>query len=298
MQSSKSQTIGHQSFKNDIDKKTIATLGIFSNSTEKALYACTQKLSKIAAAIHLVADVIDRDDALARSLRDRSVSVLQSSYRMIDEGAQSRSVGRMIVGVEELMSFVDIGKIARRISDMNADILMRELAAVHTTLRGEYDILSEQEKGYKKRFDGSQPSIPHQVLDDDLFDTISRERSLVRGSVSRLQSSSAASDFKTTFKTTEKDTMSHKFQSHALNVKPTIVNPSVKTTLQKIAFDDRNQGIIEIIKSHKNATIADIKKRFNDMSDKTIQRALAKLIQSGAIVRTGNKRWATYSVPM
>jgi hypothetical protein len=53
--------------------------------------------------------------------------------------------------------------------------------------------------------------------------------------------------------------------------------------------------ILEFVRKHKNVSIKDISKVIRDVSEKTIQRELALLIQQGLIEKRGERRWSVYS---
>lgn len=56
----------------------------------------------------------------------------------------------------------------------------------------------------------------------------------------------------------------------------------------------RQEDILKYIDTYKSAGIKDISKLFSDISEKTIQRELNTLVQSGKITKRGNKRWSVY----
>ena len=71
-------------------------------------------------------------------------------------------------------------------------------------------------------------------------------------------------------------------------------NPSVsykKNPLNKITREDK---ILAFINDRKSAVIKDITSLFPDVSEKTVQRELSKLIDSGKIIKRGSKRWSIY----
>ena len=285
----------HMSSINDTGKKSMETIGIFQNPTEKSFYACAQKVEKIVTAIYLVTDVMDSELPLTRSLRDKSLGLLATCYALVDDMVSPRSVALGIVKIEEVMSLVGIGRITHHISEMNADIIETELSKVRMIMLGEHGILNERYTAYNRTSSVSQPVVSRDIVADNVFDQVSRERSVIHN-VGRGESISLIKTtpvIKTTFKTTPINDMSEKIENqNDINKDKT----TFKTTVQKITIPDRKHEILEIIKKNKNATINDIKIFFSDMSDKTLQRNIAKLIEMRLISREGNKRWATYSV--
>lgn len=56
----------------------------------------------------------------------------------------------------------------------------------------------------------------------------------------------------------------------------------------------RQESILSFINDRKSAVIKDITTLFSGVSEKTIQRELNALIDSGKITKRGNKRWSIY----
>ncbi len=59
---------------------------------------------------------------------------------------------------------------------------------------------------------------------------------------------------------------------------------------------DRSERIKTVLEAKPQATIKDIAEVITDVSEKTIQRELNSLIDSGQVVREGERRWSRYSV--
>jgi hypothetical protein len=59
---------------------------------------------------------------------------------------------------------------------------------------------------------------------------------------------------------------------------------------------DRGSRILEIIKDKGEVSIKGISEVILDCSEKTIQRTLNKMIEDGLIVKSGERRWARYSL--
>ncbi len=73
---------------------------------------------------------------------------------------------------------------------------------------------------------------------------------------------------------------------------------SINRTSNSIAVNDykkdRSQEIISFINSKKVTSIKDISSIFPQVSEKTIQRELNRLLTAGKIKKRGNKRWSMY----
>jgi hypothetical protein len=73
--------------------------------------------------------------------------------------------------------------------------------------------------------------------------------------------------------------------------KTDFVNTNSKNLLNKSA---RQDTILSFINERKSAVIKDIISLFPEVSEKTIQRELNALIDSGRITKRGTKRWSIY----
>jgi hypothetical protein len=61
-------------------------------------------------------------------------------------------------------------------------------------------------------------------------------------------------------------------------------------------MSDRREAILSILRSKGPSYIKDISTVIRDVSEKTVQRELQSLVESGEITRTGERRWTTYSI--
>jgi len=59
--------------------------------------------------------------------------------------------------------------------------------------------------------------------------------------------------------------------------------------------NERTQEIMKIIKDNKKVTIKDISNQIKNVSEKTIQRELIKMVSLNLIKKEGERRWSTYS---
>jgi predicted HTH transcriptional regulator len=60
--------------------------------------------------------------------------------------------------------------------------------------------------------------------------------------------------------------------------------------------EDRMQNIITILRKQSSATIKDFSAMATECSEKTIQRLLIEMVQSGVLKRNGSRRWSRYSI--
>lgn len=65
-------------------------------------------------------------------------------------------------------------------------------------------------------------------------------------------------------------------------------------TITSLTKDSRQDKILSFINERKSAVIKDITALFPEVSEKTIQRELGTLIETGRITKRGSKRWSMY----
>ena len=296
-----------ESVQNDIHRQSGVLLDVFINKTEKAFFSYTIKIEKIVSAIYLITDIMDGTLPLTNSLRGESLELLNACYRLLSSGVSMTpvEVSRIVVRLEHVISLVQIGRIAHHISDMNADIILRELTRVLELILGEVKVLQDQYANYSTHGKGTQPVISHAILDDAIFDKTSHERKVIHTTSrfirpvnfnSQVSHEKPVNDIKTTFSLTtplndNKDNVVYNEDDKTHKTNKT----TFKTTRVKLSSGkDRKQEILSVIKSHKDATMHDIQRFISDCSEKTIQREIVQLIKVGLITKQGDKRWATY----
>ncbi len=59
---------------------------------------------------------------------------------------------------------------------------------------------------------------------------------------------------------------------------------------------DRKESILSLIRTKERVSIKDISMIIVGVSEKTVQRELQALIASGQVIRSGERRWSTYSL--
>lgn len=87
-------------------------------------------------------------------------------------------------------------------------------------------------------------------------------------------------------------------RTHILSYKqPVATSIEKQGTQMSIKSEDKNkrqEQILSFINGRKSAVIKDISTLFPDVSEKTIQRELGTLVDTGRITKRGSKRWSIY----
>lgn len=284
--------LGSQSL-NDIRKEVFFYNDIFTNPLEKSFFIYSRKIEKIVTALYLVTDVMDADLPLTRSLRSESLDLLNACYQILTGTGKltPAEITRIVVRLEHVTSLISIGRIAHHVSEMNAQVLIGELQKVTQLVALDAQELSQKYTSYLyPRNHGTeiaQPVVSHATLDDASFEELEKAKKRQTGPVRQVN------DIKTTLTTLSYEPK----KSVEMRKDNPVAHPVIKTTSPLTKGDpDRKQSILNVIRSHKNASMQDIQKFVTGCSDKTLQRELVNLIASGQIRKIGDKRWATYHV--
>jgi predicted transcriptional regulator len=221
-----------------------------------------QKTQKIVSALYLITDLIKDSDAIKWEIREEGISLVSSAL-MIDtlhpiDKEHSRDL--YVLSANKIISYINIGLVSSLISSMNAGIVIREIDSVLSFV--------------KKNDKDIHP--PGYILSDSFF----------------------ASDFSAT------DSKGQTLAVNADNV-PDSASSAVSEkstyskdyTSAKLKQSDRKEIIINILKKDSNLTIKDFTSVIKDCSEKTIQRELASLVEQGRVLKAGERRWSTYSLP-
>jgi predicted HTH transcriptional regulator len=64
----------------------------------------------------------------------------------------------------------------------------------------------------------------------------------------------------------------------------------------KNSSGERKQVILNLLKTKTEVSVSDVLKELPNVSDKTVQRELVGMVESGVLQKKGEKRWSTYSL--
>jgi hypothetical protein len=232
---------------------------IFSNIFEKDIRRVYiyKKAERLAKAIHLVSPAF----RTAVALRDRmdAVAVGLVDAAILPPSAARDSMSRELLALSSVLS---IGRVGGLLSAMNADLIAREAQQLLQ------EIATYEEP---RLFLDEVPSLAQ------LAKEVGAERTL--GTMYRAPE-------------TVRESRPEKPKSAALSKGQFI--GQVKDIKDKTS--DRRDAIISILNSKGPSYIKDISMLIRDVSEKTIQRELQALIDTGQILKTGERRWTMYSV--
>ena len=238
------------------------------------------KMDKIVAALHLVTDCIEDNEPIRFKLRSLSVELASETHEFIYTPARDR--GFIFTDIEvvatEIMSFLSIARSVRLVSEMNADIVLRELTANIERMRtwtetGFYEV---ENTGFAPI--GSPVTF---TLNESHF-KVEQPEPLI---ITQGQEKNEVQKF-------DKPVV-----SKGQTVKPVTKEKEEPAVSRKFDFAlklNRRNVILKIIKDKKEVTIKDISNLIGDCSEKTIQRELTTLVSEGVLKKVGEKRWSKY----
>ena len=258
------ETNNSDSFNNPLNWKS---LGFFS--AEDYLIYLFKKTEKITAALYLVSGLLKDDEPIKWELRDRGIDLLSSSFTASSSvpGDKSGVIQSIFTAALETLSLLNVAKISNLISDMNHKLLVREIDLVVGMLRDRL-AQSAEKAGY--------------VLSESFFKTpdlfASGFRLDNRGGGNSGQGDSKGQIINNQYPITKGATS---IQGH--------VSIQEKKT-------NRQEAILNVLRTQSNLTIKDFAKVIKDCSEKTIQRELLDLVAKGLIKKEGERRWSRYSL--
>ena len=258
-----------------MDKKDIQNPDSFNNpanwkslgffSAEDYLIYVFKKTEKITSALYLVSSLLKDEEPLKWEIRDKGVDLLSSSFMASSAvpGDKNSIIQSLFTAALETLSLLNVARISHLISEMNHNILVREIDHVVALLRDRL-VANAESAGY--------------VLSEAFFKTPELFSSGFRPGERTSQSSSSVSSVRSQNKKTLSDGLS---QGHE--------DGQIKKT-------ERQETIIGILKGQSNLTIKDFSKVIKDCSEKTIQRELLQLVDRGVVKKEGERRWSKYSL--
>lgn len=261
------ETNNSDSFNNPLNWKS---LGFFS--AEDYLIYLFKKTEKITAALYLVSGLLKDDEPIKWELRDRGIDLLSSSFTASSAvpGDKSIVIQSIFTAALETLSLLNVAKISNLISDMNHKLLVREIDLVVGMLRDRL-AQSAEKAGY--------------VLSESFFKTPDLFSSGFRLD-NKTGSNPGHGDFK--------GQMSNDQYPNPMSNKGAISIQGHISVQEKKS--NRQETILNVLRTQSNLTIKDFSKVIKDCSEKTIQRELLDLVSKGLIKKEGERRWSRYSL--
>lgn len=233
---------------------------IFSNIFEKDIRRVYiyKKAERLAKAIHLVSPAFQNSPALRDRMDQIAIGLVDAA--ILPPQAAKTSLSRELLALSSVLSIARTGGL---LSSMNADLIGRE---AHQLLQ---EVAAYEEP---RLFLDDAPSLA-ELAKDMPSDRVSRPAPRVLQDLVR-------------------DVMTPPTQSR----KEVVHTPSHKGQTIKDKNQDRRSAIRSVLESKGPSYIKDISTVIRDVSEKTIQRELQAMVDSGEVIKSGERRWTTYAV--
>lgn len=286
-------------------KKDIKDTGLVSHSTQRGMetfgVTISKKCERLATAIYLVTNFLSDTEPMKPRLRTLSLELVRDSA-LLKNGNQMAGANvleTLRANILETLSLFELAFIAGLVSEMNFTVLKRE----YTSLRETIEV--------KK---ASRESRTDTILGDNFFNTSEPRsdlkvgnRGLASGNLETRplhtpvilpkghsigQTSIAMSDRNTNGQQTPPPVNKNSGPKVGTHYTPS-VTPRATTDVAK---ESRRSRILKLVKDNREVTIKDIATHFADLSEKTIQRELVSLVESGVLKKFGERRWSRYAL--
>ncbi len=249
-----------------------------------------KKTEKLVAALYMVTDCMDTDDAIKMKMRLRGVDVLSAVHQIsvLSPVEKHTHITTVRLQINEIISLVDISSTIGFISEMNARILRREFEVLIHELELHQGKIEGSEEGTER---SENRKISEFILSEEMFKIDdSRSLSVSTNNVNQMGSIG------------QKKTFMSLGNNHGLSaVSDRTKSQSYSKGHEEVSLpkEDRSQKIKDIIKDKGGdvgVSIKDISVSFPHYSEKTIQRELNSMVSLGQIKKIGEKRWSRYQM--
>ncbi len=245
---------------------------VFSSFEDQQMEAVIKRTEKVVSAIHLVTNLVSDSDSIKWAIRGNAVSLIRRLFPAAGESVFGRQEAfrQTAKTINENSSLIEVAKLSKLISEMNAEIIKKELESL---------------KVFIEDINKSETS-PEFIL-SGLFDDDGGKRELPGGANLLPQKNIKDTNHK-----------GHFYKGHALpgrSPKKTFNTKTIKDKKNTLAEKDaRKTAIINLFKKNKELMIKDISSAIYGCSEKTIQRELNALLKDKVIKKVGEKRWSKY----
>lgn len=269
-------------YNKDIERK-----GLLAQQATGGMEAFTITLSKkcerLATAVYLVTNFLSDTEPLKARLRALSLDfVRDASFARVGGGTtEGHSLDVLRGNILETLALLELAFVSGLLSEMNFAILKREYAALR-------DAIEIKKASHESRTDN--------ILGETFFGS------------SFHSETPRHKDIFTKGQNNQHVSLTMPDRKHI--VRDDVVKPEQHKRIQdnkvlhhldnderlNLGRETRRTQIIKIVKDSRDVTIKDIVSHFPDLSEKTLQRELISLVESGVLKRTGERRWSRYSI--
>ncbi len=250
-----------------------SSLVLDQKEKDKSSEYFSERAKKLTTAVYLVTGLIPQTDPLRLSIRELSIKLLSLigttpvGHSLSDISTEAHALSKKVLEMLEVAFF------SGYVSQMNFSVL-----------KTEFDLFANEILD----FTGAQENINPDLLQSDFsqYGSFKPQNTNFKALVSRTQKTNS------TYK-----------KSGISSTKTQVRNPllpEIKATPSKNVIEakkmSRKEAILSIIKLKGSVNIKDVSSVVINCSEKTIQRELTSLVETGVLKRTGERRWSVYSL--
>jgi hypothetical protein len=237
-----------------------------------------QKAEKLATAMYMITDIIDSREPIRWKAREEAMEVLSLiGGSGLNKSYQSNTLHEITQAINRSIHILTLARNAKLISEMNALVVMKEYSELKDKITHNWSGLHEQpllrlnQQFFKT--ESVPPTSPHRIS----FPQQEIKRTLPGTQQFSSQEQSVSYAHRTQSEQSVKDNQSDKISS-------------------KNSSGERKQVILNLLKTKTEVSVSDVLKELPNVSDKTVQRELVGMVESGVLQKKGEKRWSTYSL--
>ncbi len=281
-----------------LDKST--TVDILKD--DQYLLFLFKKTERISSAIYILTSLISDEEPLKWELRNASLQLLKDtlSFKQRITVISTEFTSGALSTLATTLSLFDLAYVSDLISPMNFAVMKRELQTLQSSIEAQGR-------------SGTALSHPHIEetffgLSKDLFSAQARAGAATEMNVKQEESLVyTVSDFERLGRAQGDSSQGHQNKDNVLYKKPMyhrvashVSTPHLQEKMPPKASADlkeqRKQRIIEVVRQKGTTIIKDFLGVIQGCSEKTIQRLLVEMVQSGILKREGERRWSRYSL--
>ena len=233
---------------------------IFNNIFEKDIRRVFiyKKAERLAKALHLIAPAFSESVSLRNRIDAIAIGLIDAA--VVPPGIARTALSRELLALSSVLAIARTGGL---LSSMNTELIVREA-----------HILLQEIAGYEepRLFLDEAPTLSGIAKIAQKKEVLQNNHALIAKQKEPRQSIQRAVPI-----------------SDKRHIKDNTNAPSG-------VIKDRREAIMSVIRNKGNVSIKDISTMIRGVSEKTIQRELATLIESHEIMKQGERRWSTYSL--
>ena len=243
-----------------------------------------KKTERLTTAIYMITDFIGDKEPMRWKLREESMNLLSLMGNMGASDITTRwnVFYQVLRSMARIESLIEMSQMTKLISEMNASVVLKEYRELKSQLRTSWSTLTES----------GEAKIPEGFFKIDKAPEIE-----VPAFVSPISKPLPKTDtLAPRANMSDRISMGQKAETKIATPKENV--PYHAPKILKDNHNDRRKTILDMLKEKREVSVGDIKAGVPGVSDKTIQRELIAMVESGLLIRKGDRRWSTYSLPI